>query len=137
MIIAGVLATSTALARTSSTGDVQPLSASGDYRCFYGPGMQIWQDINKGGPSMILCGNHGYWDNLTDQVENLSGANWNDRISSFEIFNTSAGRTPHNWRLCTDANEGGICSATYQTSVYVSNVGSTLNDRISSIYDYP
>lgn len=46
-------------------------SSSNDWRCFYGPGLQVWQDINKGGPSMIFCGDHGRWDNLSNQVAGL------------------------------------------------------------------
>jgi hypothetical protein len=84
---------------------------------------------------MIFCGNHGHWDNLSSQVAGLDwGANWNDRISSFELFNTSAAG-PHAWRLCTNASQGGTCTTWYTTSVYVSNVGSTFNDKISSIQD--
>jgi hypothetical protein len=132
-----LLATSAASAATFQPPDnsVALASSSGDYRCFYGPGIQVWQDINKGGPSMILCGNFGQWDNLSGLAENLDWwANWNDRISSFELFNTSTAG-PHAWRLCTNANEGGSCMGWYTTSVYVSDVGSTYNDNISSIQD--
>jgi hypothetical protein len=114
---------------------VRLASSSGDWRCFFGPGIQVWQDINKGGPSMILCGNAGRWNNLSNLAENLDWfANWNDRISSFELFNTGAAG-PHSWRLCIDANGGGSCMGPYSTSVYVSNVGSSYNDKISSVRD--
>jgi hypothetical protein len=97
--------------------------------------MQVWQNTNKGGPSMIFCGNHGSWNNLSNEVAGLDwGANWNDRISSFETFNTSAAG-PHAWRLCTNTSNSGTCTTWYTTSVYVSNVGSTFNDKISSIRD--
>jgi len=101
----------------------------------YGPGMQVWQDINKGGPSMIFCGNFGEWDNLSNEVASLDfGANWNDRISSWETFNTGVGG-PHAWKLCIGTNGGSTCTGYYTTSVYVSNVGTTFNDKISSIED--
>ena len=132
-----LLATSIAGAATVRPQDNSIIAAvsTGDWRCFYGPGIQVWQDYNKGGPSMILCGKSGRWDNLSGLAENLDWwANWNDRISSFELFNTSAA-SPHSWRLCTNTSGGGSCMGPYSTSVYVSNVGSTYNDKISSIRD--
>jgi hypothetical protein len=133
--IAVILVAMPVSAGTSPPAGIAPDSASYDYRCFYGPGMQIWQDINKGGASMIFCGNFGAWNDLSNQVAGLDfSANWNDRISSFEIFNTSVGG-PHAWQLCTNSYEGGSCLGFYTTSVYVSYVGSTFNDKISSIRD--
>ena len=121
---------------------VTPAITQADHRCFFGTGIQVWQDANKGGPTAIFCGTHfgrysstNYWDNLSYNADQLSnGANWNDRISSFEIFNTGDGGT-HYIKFCQDTSGGGTCSATYTTSVYVSYVGNTLNDQITSIVD--
>jgi hypothetical protein len=110
---------------------VRLTSSSGDWRCFYGPGIQVWEDVNKGGRTMILCGTRAYWSNLTNKREQLGLSNWNDRVSSFETFNTSVGIT-NAFRLCTDANNAGTCWLVVG-STYVANVGSTYNDRISSI----
>ena len=127
------------------TGDgatAYPGITQADHRCFFGTGIQVWQDASKGGPTAIFCGTHfgrynsnNYWDNLGKNADQLSyGANWNDRISSFEIFNTGDGGT-HYIKFCTDTSGQGTCSGYYTTSLYVSYVGSTLNDRISSIVD--
>jgi hypothetical protein len=139
---AAVLIIAVALPLTVSAGASRgpqlngvPLTSSlNDWRCFYGPGIQVWQDINKGGATMILCGTRGYWRNLGNLGEQLNGGNWNDRISSFETFNTSVGGT-HSFHLCNDANDSGTCTQYYSGSVYVANVGSTFNDKITSIFD--
>lgn len=68
-------------------------SAWADSRCGGRPGIQVWQDDKKGGPSFTACkGSHPTstiaYPNLSNVTTNLSfGANWNDRITSYETFN--------------------------------------------------
>ncbi len=106
---------------------------SGDWRCMYGPGMQVWQDAYKGGPSMILCGFHARYNNISGRQDGLDyGANWNDRISSYEVFNSN--RLSLKWYVCTDANFGGTCLYGIGDG-YTAYVGNTYNDQITSIGD--
>jgi hypothetical protein len=105
--------------------------AINDWRCFYGPGMQVWENANKGGRSMIFCG-RGYWANLQDLAENLSGDRWNDRITSVETFNSNAGEGGHTWRLCTDWNNSGDCLV-FNGSAYVADLTATWDNKASSI----
>jgi hypothetical protein len=131
----GLLPGSVEASSTSPTAGPVVIStaASGDWRCFYGPGIQVWEDANKGGATMILCGTRGYWKDLWNLGESLNGGRWADRLSSFETFNTNLGGS-HAFRLCVDPNDSGSCYQSVGTQ-YVSYVGSALNDKISSIRD--
>lgn len=139
--IAVPVAVQAGASQASDGATVVPAISRADHRCFFGTGIQVWQDANKGGPTAIFCGTHigsltdsSPYDNLSRLAEQLSwGANWNDRISSFEIFNTGDGGT-HLIHFCIDA-DGHNCTSSYNSSVYVAYVGNTFNDKISSIYD--
>jgi len=72
-------------------------TASADAKCNGRPGVIFWQDVDFKGPSVTFCGgtppafafNDG---NLSNNTYNLNfGANWNDRISSYKLFNWPAG----------------------------------------------
>lgn len=124
-------------------------SAWADSRCGGKPGIQFWQDVRKGSPSHIVCnGSHPTSiiaiPDLSKHVNNLSfGANWNDRISSYETFNFPSTK---GIRLYERANYAlnqktppGFYITTYGNQ-YIPNVGiywaslpDGMNDRISSL----
>ena len=110
---------------------IVPTAATNDWRCFYGPGIQVWEDANKGGRNMIFCG-RGYWSNMQDYAEQLSGDRWNDRMTSVETFNSDVAGGGHTWRLCTDWNNSGDCLVV-QGSFYVAQLGAVWNNKVSSI----
>lgn len=68
---------------------------SADARCGGGKGITVWQDSNQNGPSATWCANSNGVLNIPDlnlKTDNLSfGANWNDRISSWQTFNMTSG----------------------------------------------
>jgi hypothetical protein len=112
---------------------------TGDYRCFYGPGVQIWQDADRNGPSMIRCGWEvtREWDYLGGFVENLGTCGivcvntWNDRASSLEVFNVT--RLGMQAYFCADSGyHHGNCMVRGDGTVL--NVGSTYNDSISAMF---
>jgi hypothetical protein len=106
---------------------------TGDIRCMYGPGVQVWQDANFTGPSMILCGFHAQYTNIGSRQDNLDYlANWNDRISSFQVFNSN--RLSLKWYLCLDASFGGGCESNLVDGSY-SHMNSGYNDGTTSIGD--
>ena len=111
---------------------------SGDTRCYYGPGIQVWQDANHSGKTMLLCGNHAEWGNLGGMVENLGAGchlmctTWNDIISSFQTFNMSHG-VGVVWYLCWDGFSGSCLK--YTSDVTVDTMGGW-NDQLSSIKDH-
>ncbi len=125
-----------ALERQTQTQSTMPEQGtkytSGDGRCFFGPGMQVWQDSGFSGPTLILCGNRaGYWN--LNLGENLSfGATWNDRISSYQVFNSN--RLGLFWVQCYDNNYSGPCTGHIGDSS-VSYVGNYWDNQISSIYN--
>lgn len=85
--------------------------------------MRWWADVNHRGAFTDVCGNFGPCDS-TGYGFNYVGNSWNDRISSFQVFNKCTYT-----RAYENANYSGICQA-YNGDI--DNVGSALNDHISS-----
>ena len=119
-----------------------------DARCSGWPGVQVWQDSNKGGPSMTLCmtSSKRYIKvpKLSDRTDNLSFfANWDNRISSLETFNFGG----HTVRLYPEENYSDVGSSKRYVTVsgieYIPYIGvywqgqmtdgHSFNDQASSI----
>ncbi len=101
-----------ALERASApTGASAALTPSGPY-------VEVFQDINYGGSSAI-------W---SQAYADLGAIGWNDTISSFK----GMGGSPVG-HFAVDINDGGAHDA-FTSSSLVPNVGSTWNDRFSSVY---
>lgn len=119
--------------------------AQADTRCNGNPGVQVWQDANKGGPSAIFCSTLGniYQADLSKNTAGLSwGANWNDRISSAQTFNFSTIKSLRFWpdKDFQDLGYGSDRTVTMTGNTYVScfcnywgsHYINGFNDRISS-----
>jgi hypothetical protein len=112
--------------------------SSGDTRCFYGPGIELWESPSFTGRYMLLCGNQAQWPNLGGMVENFGAGchlmctTWNDVISSFQTFNMSHGVSVK-WSLCWDGLTGTCL--TYTSDVSSGDLQGWDN-QISSIKDY-
>ncbi|MBA2395244.1 MAG: hypothetical protein H0V70_21155 [Ktedonobacteraceae bacterium] len=85
--------------------------------------MRWWADANHRGAFTDVCGQYGKCDSAGYGF-NYVGSAWNDRISSFQVFNNCTYT-----RAYENANYSGICQA-YNGDI--DNVGSALNDHISS-----
>jgi len=122
-----VVASAAALVASSD----QPATAA-DYRCFYGPGIQVWVNSppsTDGTRTWIMCGKNIQLKELWNYVENNNGARWSDQISAFETFNMPSGQQTvfyHDpcWKGAADVVTG---------NVLVSWVGSAYNDTFSSV----
>jgi len=66
----------------------------------------------------------GHSANFTNSVPSLVTANFNDKLSSFQINNSA-------WMLCEDVNYGGKCSTHRENSSNVQVL--KINDKISSL----
>jgi hypothetical protein len=112
-----------------------PSTLGSDPRCGGGPGIQFWEDASLSGRTFGFCqnifdGTSAYLRNLDNYGDNLFfWENWSDRITSFQTFNTGAGR-----RTCLYENPTytGL-KYTATGNVTVLNIGSSLNDKASSI----
>jgi hypothetical protein len=111
-------------------------SVFADSRCGGSAGVQVWQDGNNSGSSAVWCTSSGSLSIpiLGNKTDNLYlGANWNDRISSFQTFNqTSSGRlclVQDNNYYYYDATRNATAQGNY-TSTYV---GGGPNDQASSL----
>jgi hypothetical protein len=70
-----------------------PAPASADSRCGGVMGIQLWENTFKGGKTIILCSANNYRDLSAYKVDpgcSLLCATWNDRVSSYEVFNLSS-----------------------------------------------
>lgn len=85
--------------------------------------MRWWADIQYTGEADDLCGHSGPCDSTGYGISYV-GDHWNDKISSFQVFNNCT-YTRAYW----NKNYGGFCEA-YQGDT--SWVGSLINDEISS-----
>lgn len=85
--------------------------------------MRWWADINHTGAFTDVNGSSGPCDS-TGYGINYVGDAWNDRISSFQVFNNCTFT-----RAYANANYGGFCQG-YNGDIDF--VGGTLNDHISS-----
>jgi hypothetical protein len=85
--------------------------------------MRWWSDANHRGSYTDVCGSYGKCDS-SGYGFNYVGDAWNDRISSFQVFNNCTYT-----RAYQNANYGGLCQA-YNGDI--DNVGSAFNDQISS-----
>ena len=108
-----------------------------DSRCGGGKGITVWQDANQGGPSATWCANsNGILDipDLSQKTDNLlAGANWNDRISSWQTFNMTSSLIS-----CLVQNVNYTYSDPTRNSRITGNntlsyVGDSANDQASSI----
>jgi hypothetical protein len=133
VLAASPMATAASQATLANPGAVQLAASSGDWRCFFGPGIQVWEDANKGGRSWIICGLRNL-DNLQDYAENLTNDRWNDRITSYETFNSSAGIGVgwNVWELCNEWFHNGNCLL-IPGSVYENDLSATYDNQTSSI----
>lgn len=104
-----------------------PVSA--DSRCSGYPGVQVWENPNKGGGNAFGCGVGWYRATFWTWTEGLFwGATWDDRISSFETFNF----TGHTIRFYTNGYKGGT-AVSWSNNVYVDNlINWNYNDVFSS-----
>lgn len=112
-----------------------------DGRCSGRPGVQVWQDANKGGPSFVACwpstGTGGiFYPRLSSVTYGLSfGANWNDRITSYETFNfTGHSMTFYVDNSYSSASYGGRVVTTSGNG-YVSNLGNLYSTQPSGYSD--
>lgn len=73
-----------------AVGAVTAPAVFADTRCSGGPGYDVWQDTNKGGPYARTCGtSSASWrPRYSDWTANLFFfANWDNRVSSVQTFN--------------------------------------------------
>lgn len=133
VVAATPLATAASQMSLADDGRIQLASSSGDWRCFFGPGIQVWENANKGGRSWIICGLRSL-DNLQDYAENLTNDRWNDRITSYETFNSSAGQGAswNVWEMCNEWFHNGNCLA-ISGSVYEPDLNATYDNQWSSV----
>lgn len=116
-----------------------------DSRCAYQAGIQFWENSNKGGKSIIFCGNqsHPNLNNIkVDPSCSLFCATWGNEISSAEVFNT----TPlGHWTMYVKTNYNAGCPTcrklitngnTYIPYIGVFWGGTCCNDNIKSFHAY-
>jgi hypothetical protein len=118
-----------ALAMAGPLMTVAPGRAAADTRCSGGPGVQVYEDINFGGRSWIVCYYTFPIADFTSHTENLSGWDtWNDRISSYQTFNFSNRQVTFWW----DQNYGYYHLSTCDTDSVSDRRNWGFNDVISS-----
>jgi hypothetical protein len=110
--------------------------AAADARCSSHAGVTIHEDINQGGSHTDLCAPNGsnYNGDLSKLTDGLFWlANWDNWISSYEVFNFTGGRSPSGWTR----TKGGRFLQTYNTShEYVNSLNFSFgnyNDLFSSV----
>ncbi len=107
-----------------------PASVAADSRCEGQHGLQAWQDVGLNGVSFIRCVDVSDLKLVND---NIAIGDWNDRISSWQTFDTLSTRY-----TCLFENTGyGYTVANRNSRILGNNtlldVGSTANDRASSL----
>lgn len=76
---------------------VAPSVALADTRCSGNPGVEIHEDINQGGRSVLMCGYGWARSDFYQWRDNLwPWETWDNRVSSYEVFNFT-GRTVTFW----------------------------------------
>ena len=104
-----------------------------DGRCGGGPGVQVWENTYFSGGTWTICANASGNFSDSDLSNNTSGlgffANWNNRISSYQTFNTPAG-------VITCFFDGTGYTGSWQRVAGNYNMTSpgTMNDRFSSLW---
>ena len=88
-------------------------ASAADARCSGNAGVEIHEDINQGGSHTLLCNNGYYNRDLSKLTDGLFFfANWDNRISSYEVFNFT-GRTASFW---VNPDKGGSRLQTFNTN---------------------
>lgn len=120
-LLIGVLLASTLLIGAG------PVSA--DSRCGGYPGVQVWENANKGGGTAYGCGVGWYRSEFWNWHDGLFWwASWDDRISSYESFNF----TGHAIRFYNNGYKGGATLTTTKNE-YIPNLSDwNRNDVFSS-----
>lgn len=110
-----------------------PAAAADDPRCSYGAGIQVWENSGLSGSTTIFCLNSNqqlFVPKLSDVTNGLFWfANWNDRISSFQVFNSTTSMEYCFW--FNDSYAGTKWSGYGNRTVPY--VGDTNNDKYSSL----
>lgn len=114
---------------------VMPGAALADTRCSGSPGVEVFENINLGGRSALGCSVGWARTDFSNWATNLGWfETWNDRISSYQVFNFYG----HRLRFWTAANYSGSVITTTGTvpsgTETINNVDDygTFNDRFSS-----
>lgn len=114
-------------------GSLVPGMTLADSRCSGGPGMQVWENSNYSGGTWIVCAVTGNFSDA-DLTNNTSGlgffANWNDRISSYQTFNTPAGVVTCFWKNFSYSGTWQRVAGNHNMAY----VGNSMNDTISSFW---
>lgn len=112
-------------------------SALADSRCGGGKGITVWQDGNENGPSATWCANsNGVLDisDLSQKHDNLNfGANWNDRISSWQTFNMTTGLISCLVQLINYQYNDATRNSRITGNDTIDYVGNAANDQASSV----
>jgi hypothetical protein len=112
-------------------------SALADSRCGGGKGITVWQDANESGPSATWCANSNGQLNIPDlsaKTDNLSfGANWNNRISSWQTFNMTSGLISCLVQLTNYNYSDPTRNSRITGNNTLDYVGSRANDQASSV----
>jgi hypothetical protein len=90
--------------------------------------MRWWSDVGYAGDHTDVCDNNGNGpcDSYGYGI-NYVGDDWNDRISSYQVFNNCI------WaRASLNINYGGECWSYHGDTVWVGAGGAEFNDAISS-----
>jgi len=122
-----------------------PVSPVGATRCAAQAGIEFWENINKGGHTIIFCGNVSHPDLnriKLDPTCSLFCATWGNEISSAEVFNT----TPlGHWGMYVRENYNAGCPLCRKLvtngNTYIPNIGvfwsgTCCNDNIKSFHAY-
>lgn len=108
-------------------------AAATDPRCSYGAGIQVWENSGLSGSTTVFCLNSNgelFVPKLSEVTDGLFWfANWNDRISSFQVFNSSSSNEYCFWH---NEDYGGTKWSGYGNRT-VTYVGDTHNDKFSSL----
>ena len=111
--------------------------AFADSRCGGGKGIQVWQDANENGPSAQWCANsNGVLDisDLSTKTDNLNfGANWNNRISSWQTFNMTSTLISCLVQLTNYQYSDATRNSRITGNNTLDYVGNAANDQASSV----
>jgi hypothetical protein len=108
-------------------------AAATDPRCSGGGGIQVWENSGLSGSTTVFCLNSNsqiFVPKLSQVTDGLFFfANWNDRISSFQVFSSSGSQEYCFWHneTYTGTKWSGYGNRT------VTYVGDSNNDRYSSL----
>lgn len=95
----------------------------------YDPAVRVWEAINYGGRSALMCGVGWHRSNFSDWTDSLGWfENWNDRISSYQTYHFSG----HRVIFWFDAGYSGGYLYTNTTTGVADLRAYNSNDRFSS-----